>query len=185
MARETALLRKKEAKTSSDSSPSRLHPPYFDMISDAISTLKDRRGSSQQAIAKFMEEKYKEALPPNYKKMLSVQLKKFVKSERLVKVKNSFKMSSTEKLKLTIKQTLTDKAIAVVDKKTKKEKVVKKTKRLSQVKTPEALKNAKTTAKKVAARSSDVKMKRLSQVKTPDRLKSKSSTPLKTKKGAK
>ncbi|KAG7970977.1 hypothetical protein I3843_07G111900 [Carya illinoinensis] len=81
-----------------------LHPPYFEMISEAILTLKDRTGSSQQAIAKFAEEKYKKVLPPNFKKVLSVQLKRFVKSERLVKIKNSFKVSSTEKVKLAVKE---------------------------------------------------------------------------------
>ncbi|RWR94236.1 histone H1-like protein [Cinnamomum micranthum f. kanehirae] len=43
--------------------PSSLHPPYLKMISEAISSLKERTGSSQQAIAKFIEEKYKTDLP--------------------------------------------------------------------------------------------------------------------------
>ena len=76
------------------------------MITEAITTLKDRTGSSQPAIARFIEEKYKKSsLPSNFKKVLSVQLKKFVKSERLVKCKNSYKISSTEKLQLGIKET--------------------------------------------------------------------------------
>uniref|UniRef100_A0A6N2N061 H15 domain-containing protein n=1 Tax=Salix viminalis TaxID=40686 RepID=A0A6N2N061_SALVM len=81
-------------------------PPYFKMITEAITTLKDRKGSSQPAIARFIEEKYKKSsLPSNFKKVLSVQLKKFVKFERLVKRKNSYKISSTEKLQLGIKKT--------------------------------------------------------------------------------
>lgn len=35
------------------------HPPYVDMISDAIASLADRSGSSLQAIKKFVGEKYK------------------------------------------------------------------------------------------------------------------------------
>lgn len=65
----------------------------FQMIKEAITSLKDRTGSSQPAIANFIEEKYWGALPPNFKKLLSVQTKKFAKSEKLVKVKNSLKIA--------------------------------------------------------------------------------------------
>ncbi|XP_076922131.1 histone H1-like [Bidens hawaiensis] len=54
-----------------------LHPPYFEMIKEAIVTLKERTGSSQYAVTKFIEEKHKN-LPANFKKVLSTQLKKFV-----------------------------------------------------------------------------------------------------------
>ncbi|KAF2304734.1 hypothetical protein GH714_037757 [Hevea brasiliensis] len=143
------------------------------MISEAISTLKERTGSSQPAIAKFIEDKYKNTLlPSNFKKLLSVQLKRFVKSERLIMVKNSYKLSSTEKLKLAIKETqdakvLAKKPIARKEKTDKKitEKAAK-TKRLSHVKTPEALKKANKNEK-------SAKTKRPSQVKTPDGFKKK------------
>ncbi|MCL7046491.1 hypothetical protein MKW94_016742 [Papaver nudicaule] len=69
------------------------------MIIEAISSLKERTGSSQRAIAKFIEEKYVTGLPSNFKKIISMQLKKFVKFEKLVKVKNSYKISVTEKSK--------------------------------------------------------------------------------------
>ncbi|MGI4421870.1 histone H1/H5 domain-containing protein, partial [Klebsiella pneumoniae] len=62
------------------------HPPYIEMITDAIVTLKEKNGSSQYAITKFLEEKHKD-LPPNFKKLLLVQLKKLVASGKLVKVK--------------------------------------------------------------------------------------------------
>lgn len=91
------------------------------MIADAISTLKESNGSSQQAIAKFIEEKHDKVLPPNFRKLLSLQLKNLVNSQRLCKVKNSYKISSGE---------IGEK------KKEKKEKV----KMLCQIKTPEALK---------------------------------------------
>nr|MCH1932803.1 histone H1/H5 family protein [Shewanella shenzhenensis] len=35
------------------------HPPYAEMISEAIATLKERTGSSQYAIGKFLEDKHK------------------------------------------------------------------------------------------------------------------------------
>ncbi|KAJ4839175.1 hypothetical protein Tsubulata_032048 [Turnera subulata] len=160
MAKSTAAAPNKNTKTTSSSASSPPHPPYFEMISEAILALKDRTGSSQPAIAKFVEDKYKKVLPENYKKVLSVQLKKFVKSERLVKVKNSYKISSTEKLKLAIKETQKAKAAnnaapaakkAVTAPKVKAARKITekgvKTKRLSQIKTPDVLKKAKGYAK--------------------------------------
>ncbi|KAL9408246.1 hypothetical protein AB3S75_046743 [Citrus x aurantiifolia] len=70
----------------------RAHPPYSEMINEAITALKERTGSSQFAIAKFIEEKQKANLPNNFKKLLLVQLKKLVANGKLVKVKNSFKL---------------------------------------------------------------------------------------------
>ena len=63
------------------------------MITEAIVPLKERTGSSQYAITKFIEEKHKQ-LPSNFRKLLLVQLKKHVASEKLVKVKNSYKLPS-------------------------------------------------------------------------------------------
>ncbi|EEF47314.1 histone H1 [Ricinus communis] len=156
MAKGTVAVKSKATK---NSPPALNHPPYFEMISEAISTLKERTGSSQPAIAKFIEHKYKTQLPPNFKKQLSVQLKKFVKSEKLDKIKNSYKISSTEKLKLVIREAQKPKSALAP-----KEKAAR-TKRLGQVKTPDVLK------KKAKKNNKDVKgakMKRLSQVKTPD-----------------
>ncbi|KAF5936629.1 hypothetical protein HYC85_024135 [Camellia sinensis] len=145
-------------KTTTITNPSStLHPPYLQMISEAISSLKDRTGSSQPAIAKFMEEKYSSLLPPNFKKMLSIQLKRFVKSEKLVKIKNSYKVSASENVKLVAAAAA---SIKESEKKKTDKAVVKKngekTKRLSQVKTPEALKKKKkvsTPAKRNASKS--------------------------------
>ncbi|KAL9301216.1 Histone H1.2 [Arabidopsis thaliana] len=69
------------------------HPTYEEMIKDAIVTLKERTGSSQYAIQKFIEEKHK-SLPPTFRKLLLVNLKRLVASEKLVKVKASFKIPS-------------------------------------------------------------------------------------------
>ncbi|KAL7223895.1 hypothetical protein ACSBR1_025372 [Camellia fascicularis] len=97
--------------------------------------------ASQPAIAKFMEEKYSSLLPSNFKKMLSIQLKKFVKSEKLVKIKNSYEVFASENVKLVAA------AAASIKESEKTYKAVvkngEKTKRLSQVKTPEALKKKK------------------------------------------
>ncbi|CAK9145190.1 unnamed protein product [Ilex paraguariensis] len=155
-------LAKKVTKKPSNASSATLHPPYFQMITEAITSLKDRTGSSQPAIAKFVEEKYPKQLPPNFKKMLSVQLKKFVKSEKLVKVKNSYKVSTSEMVKV----------VSVSAKETQKKKDGKK------VST-----TGGTVPKKPAKQ--ELKTKRLSQVKTPDALKKKKSSATKAKKDVK
>eukprot|EP01018_Ginkgo_biloba_P007219 Gb_22727 [translate_table: standard] len=56
------------------------HPPYRQMITEAIFGSKERIGSSQQAISKFIEEKYKADLPPNFRRLLLTQLKNLTKA---------------------------------------------------------------------------------------------------------
>jgi histone H1/5 len=56
-----------------------------------------------------MEEKHKAVLPPNYKKMLAVQIKKLVLADKLTKVKASFKLAEGVKkvpAKKPVKKTL-------------------------------------------------------------------------------
>ncbi|XP_077242785.1 histone H1-like [Tasmannia lanceolata] len=139
---------------------SSIHPPYFQMITEAIASLKDRTGSSQPAIAKFMEEKYKKKLPPNFKKMLSVQLKRFLKSEKLVKVKNSYKISATQKTKKVSNE--------VKEKKIEKKEVKKTTKKKDGVK-----KVGKSSAMKMKRGPSVIKKKKvLTPKKVPKSIKS-------------
>ncbi|KAF0902358.1 hypothetical protein E2562_016204 [Oryza meyeriana var. granulata] len=79
------------------------HPPYFEMIKEAIMALdgNGKAGSSPYAIAKYMGEQHKEVLPANYRKVLAVQLRNFAAKGRLVKVKASFKLSAAEEKKAT------------------------------------------------------------------------------------
>ncbi|KAK1433604.1 hypothetical protein QVD17_10516 [Tagetes erecta] len=72
-----------------------LHPPYFDMIKDAILSLKERTGSSQYAIAKFIKEK-QENLPVKFKTVLLIQLRRLVAIGKLVKVKASYKLPAAK-----------------------------------------------------------------------------------------
>lgn len=67
------------------------------MIKEAILALNEKTGSSPHAIAKIMEEKHKGLMPANFKKILAVQLKNFTTKGKLVKVKASFKLSSSGK----------------------------------------------------------------------------------------
>ncbi|XP_002516637.2 histone H1 [Ricinus communis] len=54
-------------------------------------TLKERTGSSQYAITKFIEEKHNK-LTLNFRKLLLFHLKKLTASCKVVKIKNSFKL---------------------------------------------------------------------------------------------
>jgi histone H1/5 len=71
------------------------------MVKEAIGTLKERTGSSQYAIAKYLEDMYKTGLPANFKKILSIQLRNMTKQGKVYKVKNSFKLS--DELKKPVK----------------------------------------------------------------------------------
>ena len=167
------------------------------MICEAISALKERTGSSQQAISNFIEEKYGGIFPPNFNKLLSVQLKSLVKSEKLVKVKNSFKIAATEKAN-SVKKKKTDSIENTENNAAKKmASKTEKTKPLDRVKTPDILKKTKVTltSKKAekggkgsgsGSATETKKMKRLSQVKTPEFVKKKAPpTPAKNRKTSK
>ncbi|KHN41909.1 Histone H1 [Glycine soja] len=80
----------KQAKTAS-------HPPYLQMIKDALIALNEKGGSSPYAIAKYMEEKHKAVLPANFKKILGLQLKNQAARGKLVKIKASYKLTEAAK----------------------------------------------------------------------------------------
>merc|ERR1712072_737144 len=88
------------------------------MVKAALVALKDRTGSSAQAIAKYMKANFK-GLPDNMPKQLSKFLKRCVENEKLKKVKASYKLG-------TLKADTKPKKKKVVKKKVVKKKVVKK-----------------------------------------------------------
>nr|POF10699.1 histone h1.2 [Quercus suber] len=92
----TTESRKSSGPKKPKSAPS--HPPFLDMITEAIVTLKEKTGSSQYAITKYSEEKHKH-LPTSFRKLLLFHLKKLVASGKLVKVKNSFKLAPAAPVK--------------------------------------------------------------------------------------
>ena len=98
-----------------------LHPPYEQMVKAALVALKDRTGSSAQAIQKYMRANFK-GLPENMPKQLSKCLKRCVENEKLKKVKASYKLGT---LKADPKPKKPKKK-KVVKKKVVKKKVVKK-----------------------------------------------------------
>merc|ERR1712188_41675 len=69
------------------------------MIKAAIKGIKDRKGCSGMAIAKYLSANY--TLPDGYKKRMSLQLKKLVAAEKLIKDKVRYKLG--EALKKDVK----------------------------------------------------------------------------------
>ncbi|KAK9865253.1 hypothetical protein WJX84_009966 [Apatococcus fuscideae] len=72
------------------------HPPYVELVKEAIVSLKDRNGSSQQAIRKFVGDKHPH-LPQGWEKTLSLQLKRLAEGGKLNKVKASYKLGDSLK----------------------------------------------------------------------------------------
>ncbi|XP_030498429.1 telomere repeat-binding factor 2 isoform X3 [Cannabis sativa] len=63
------------------------------LILDAITNLRELRGSDRAAIAMYIEEKY--WAPPNLKKLLSTKLKHMTENGKLIKVKHRYRIGSS------------------------------------------------------------------------------------------
>ncbi|KAH9313834.1 hypothetical protein KI387_022461, partial [Taxus chinensis] len=77
--------KEKKPRAPKGSKPPAAHPSYVQMITEAITVLKEHDGSSPIAILKFLLDKYKSNLPTNFKKQLGLQLKNLTKSGKLMK----------------------------------------------------------------------------------------------------
>lgn len=133
------------------------HPPYFQMIKEALLALDEKSGSSPYAIAKHMEEKHKAVLPANFRKILSLQLKNSVAKGNLIKIKASYKLSGVRKG--TAKSDGAKRAKATSDPKKKSVKKSETPKKVaankarktvpSKVKQPRSIRSSAKKAKKV------------------------------------
>ena len=128
-------------------------PSYYDLIKSTIAELKDRTGSSRQAISKVVSSKKS----PFDNKALNRALKAGVESGKLVQVKASYKLSAGEKKPVkkakTVKKPAAKKATATKKAPTKKKTVTKKApaKKATATKKKAPLKK-KAPAKKPAAK---------------------------------
>merc|ERR1711988_1536703 len=75
------------------------HPSYEAMIAAAIKAIKDRKGASSQAIAKYIGTTY--SLPDGYKKRMTLMLKKLTESGKLSKDEKAPRYKLGEALKKT------------------------------------------------------------------------------------
>merc|ERR1712032_1368547 len=67
--------------------------PYTEVVTNAIMALKDRTGSSQPAILKWIVNNHPDVDLAKLKKKLNFTLKNGVKSKRFIKIKSSFKIN--------------------------------------------------------------------------------------------
>ncbi|EYU20524.1 hypothetical protein ABFS82_08G099900 [Erythranthe guttata] len=139
----------KEEKSKKTATKTASHPPYFEMIKEAVLALKEKSGSSPYAIAKYMEDKHKGVLPPNFRKILGLQLKNSAAKGKLIKIKASYKLSETGKK---------DKAAPLVTKKTTSAAVGTKRK-------AEVVKKAKTVKKATPVKKKAAPVKKATPVK--------------------
>ena len=160
----------KEKKTK-QSKTAAAHPPYFQMIKEALLALNDKSGSSPYAIAKYMEGKHKAVLPGNFKKILALQLKNSAAKGKLIKIKASYKLSESgkkdnKKTATTTKPTVAPKPAATTQKRTRSAtKTIK----------PETAAKKQQPAKK-AKKSTPAKPKQPKSIKSPAAKKAKKAT---------
>ncbi|GMF18362.1 unnamed protein product [Phytophthora lilii] len=148
LAKEAPKARKPRAKkAAAPKSSVEPGPSYFDLIVDAIKELKERNGSSRQAIAKVVE-----AQKPNYASHhLNKALRTAVGAGKFIQVKGSYKLSPELRKPAASKK----KGLKVSE---KSAKTVTKVAKVAK-KSPTAKKAAakKTAAKKVAAKKAPAK----------------------------
>ncbi|XAR63954.1 hypothetical protein NMG60_11024123 [Bertholletia excelsa] len=76
------------------------HPSYAEMITSAITALKEKNGSSRQAIAKYIEKAYAN-LPSTHSALLTHHLKRLKNSGQLVMVKHSYMLPGPRSISLS------------------------------------------------------------------------------------
>ena len=111
------------------------HPAYKDMVKKAIVELKERNGSSRQAIIKYIRANFKVTATENVESFVRRSLVTGVKAGRLVHTKGagasgSFKLAEKAKavVKPKVKKTSKKKPVAKKSAAKPKEKKIKKTK---------------------------------------------------------
>ncbi|XP_030524002.1 histone H1 [Rhodamnia argentea] len=140
------------------------HPPYFQMIKEAILALDEKSGSSPYAIAKYMEDKHKAVLPSNFRKILALQLKNSASKGKLIKVKASYKLSETGKKESAKPSSKPPKKTEAAAKKPKEMAPVPRAKRTRK---SEATKPVKKAAKKPVKKAAAAKPKQPKSIKSP------------------
>ncbi|XP_043713244.1 histone H1 [Telopea speciosissima] len=170
----------KEKKPKSTKASQPAHPPYFQMIKEALLALHDKSGSSPYAIAKHMEDKHKAVLPANFRKILALQLKNCVVKGKLIKIKASYKLSESGKKDNMVKgaKSVTGKTSKVAKPKTgvTAPKVSKTVKKTATPKKKKATKPVKKVAPKKTKRSTPAKPKQPKSIKSPAAKKAKKAT---------
>ncbi|XP_071952011.1 late histone H1-like [Antedon mediterranea] len=154
------------------------HPTYIDMVTAAIGALKERNGSSRQAIVKYILANYK-VDPGNMKTHLRMALKRGVDNGKLVQPKGS---GASGSFKLNQAAAKADAAAKAKKEKAKKKAVADKEKKVAKkAKKPAAKKAKKPAAKKASTKSPKKAKKSEKKAAKPKKAKSPAKKP-KTKK---
>ncbi|CAN4078768.1 unnamed protein product [Withania somnifera] len=165
---EKPIKEKKPRVKKPKSAKTATHPPYFQMIKEALMALNEKGGSSPYAVAKYMEDKHKDELPANFRKILGLQLKNSAAKGKLTKIKASYKLSESGK-KETAKK-LSTKKLPKDESKKKPRSTRSKTTASKKTEAPkkakEALKPKKVGAKR-ARKSTPAKAKLPKSIKSP------------------
>ena len=135
-----------------------VHPKFIEMIMKAITELKERNGSSKQAIEKYIKDNFK--VGDNARVYIKQSLVKGVQAGVLKQVKGqgasgSFKLGEKAKAKPKVKKTVTKKKPAAKKPAAKKSTPKKKTaakKSASKKTSAKKPKSAKKTVKKTTAK---------------------------------
>eukprot|EP01018_Ginkgo_biloba_P002201 Gb_26275 [translate_table: standard] len=83
-----------------------------DLIVEAILSLKEKMGSTMSSIRGYMEYKYDDKLPQNFRATLSKRLERAQKKGRLQKLRSRFMLTRTEQHKLTTRKALRSRLIS-------------------------------------------------------------------------
>ena len=161
------------------------HPKYADMIKAALVNLKDRKGTSRQAISKYIKENYK--LGSNCDSQLKLALKRATAAGIIAHVKGIGASGSFKLVKKDAAPAKKKKAAAPKSPKKPKTKTAARKPKSSPKKKPAA---KKSTPKKAAAKKSPAKKaaKKSTTKKSPAKKaasKAKKATPKPKKSGAK
>ncbi|XP_033116241.1 histone H1.1, embryonic-like [Anneissia japonica] len=126
------------------------HPTYIEMITAAIGALKERNGSSRQAIAKYIQANYK-VDAGNMNTHLKMALKRGVDSGKLAQTKGT---GASGSFKLNQAAAKADAAAKAKKEKAKKKAAADKEKKAAKKATKKAKKPAAKKAKKPAKKTS-------------------------------
>jgi len=160
------------------------HPKYTEMIAAAVGSLKERGGSSRQAILKYIVKTYNVGKDERVvNQHLKMALRAGVKKGALKQSKGS---GASGSFRLGDKVAPKKKAVAKKPKSPAKAKKVTKAKSPKKAKKPKSPKKAKKAAKKPVVAKAAPKPKAAPKAKKPAAVKAKKAkTPVKAKKAAK
>ena len=130
------------------------HPPYAVMISAAIKALKERGGSSRQAILKYILANNKVADAAKAQVRVKLAIRKMLAAKTILPVKGSFKLPKEEKVAKPKKKAVKKPAAKKAKKPAAKKPAAKKAKKpaAKKAKKPAAKRSTKKAAKKLAAK---------------------------------